>query len=618
MNEILSNKVGKRMFLLGNDAIVRGAIEAGLDIATTYPGTPSSEIGNTFSQIAKDAGVYFEFSTNEKVAMEVAAGAAVSGQRALTFFKHVGLNVAADPFITLCYTVVKGGHVIIVADDPAMHSSQNEQDSRYYAMLSGAPMIEPVFPQECKDMVKGAFDISEQLAIPVLVRTTMRVNHVSGVVEFGDMKARRGKVHFDKEPTKPVPMPLVSKQKHPVLLKKLKEAMELTEAYQFTTIEGPKGKAKLGVITAGASYGYVKEAAKKLPYDIRIMRIGMVHPMPVKKMAKFMMTVEKVLVVEELEPYMEMWTKVAAKDAGLTLEVHGKDLLPRIWEFSRDIVTDAIIKAMGDEPPKRKMPFQMELPARPATLCPGCPHRATYYACKVATKDEAIFSSDIGCYILALLPPLRTADLFLCMGSSVGTAAGFSKATDQAVVGFVGDSTFFHSAIPGVINAVHNKHKFTYVILDNRTTAMTGHQPHPGTNKNGMGEEAPALDIEKVVRGLGVEWVRTVDPFNVKATIETFKDALAYKGISIIIARRECALLEVAKKRGKGEALPTYRVIKEKCKKCKRCLKMFACPALFIDEDGTVAINDTLCVGCGVCAQVCTFGTIEKVGDDTK
>ena len=613
MREILSKEVGKRMFLLGNDAIVRGALEAGLDIATTYPGTPSSEIGNTFHDIAKEAGIYFEFSTNEKVAMEVAAGAAVSGQRALTAFKHVGLNVAADPFMTLCYTGVKGGHVVVVADDPAMHSSQNEQDSRYYAMLSGAPMIEPVFPQECKDMVKGAFDISEQLAIPVLVRTTMRVNHVSGAVEFGDMRARRGKVHFDKKPMTLVPVPLVSKQRHPVLLEKLKKAQELTEKYPYTTVEGPEGKAKLGVITAGASFGYVKEAAKKLPYDIRIMRIGMVHPMPVKRMAEFMRTVEKVLVVEELEPYMEMWTKVAAKDAGLTLEVHGKDLLPRMWEFSRDIVTDAIIKTKGDEPLKRKMPFQMELPARPPTLCPGCPHRATYYACKVATKDEAIYSSDIGFYTLALLPPLKTADLFLCMGSSVGTAAGFSKATDQAVVGFVGDSTFFHSAIPGVINAVHNKHRFTYVILDNKTTAMTGHQSHPGTNKDGMGEEAPALDIERVVRGIGVEWVRTVDPFDVKATIETFKEALAYKGISIIIARRVCTLLEVTRKKGKGETLPTYRVMKEKCKKCRRCLKMFACPALYVDEDGTVAIDDLLCVGCGVCAQVCEFGSIEKI-----
>jgi len=619
LNEILSKEVGKRMFLLGNDAIVRGALEAGLDIATTYPGTPSSEIGNTFNVIAKEAGIYFEFSTNEKVALEVAAGAAISGQRAMTFFKHVGLNVASDPFMTLCYTGVKGGHVVIVADDPAVFSSQNEQDSRYYAMLSGAPMIEPIFPQECKDMVKGAFDISEQLAIPVLVRTTTRVNHVSGPVEFGDMRAPRGKVHFDKNPMTLVPVPLVSKQRHPVLLEKMRKAQELTETYPYTTVEGKKGRAKLGIITAGASYGYVKEAVNRLPYDVRIMRIGMVHPMPVKKLAEFMGTVDKVLVVEELEPYMEMWAKVAAKDAGLTQEIHGKDLLPRMWEFSRDIVTGAIMKVMGDKPPEAKKPLDLQLPARPATLCPGCPHRATYYACKVATKDEAIYSSDIGCYTLALLPPLKTADLFLCMGSSVGTAAGFSKATDQVVVGFVGDSTFFHSAIPGIINAVHNRHKFTYVILDNRTTAMTGHQPHPGTCKDGMGRnDAPSLDLEKVVRGLGVEWVRVVDPFDVKKTIETFKEALAHDGISIIISRRECALIEGAIKRGKDGTVPTYRVDKEKCKKCKRCLKMFACPALYVDEDGTVAINDLLCVGCGVCAQVCAFGSIEKVGGDGK
>jgi len=616
MKELLSKDVGKRLFLLGNDAVVRGALEAGVDIATTYPGTPSSEIGNTLQLIAKEAGIYFEFSTNEKVALEVAAAAAVSGQRALTFFKHVGLNVAADPFMTYCYAGVKGGHVVLVADDPSAHSSQNEQDSRYYAMLSGAPMIEPVFPQECKDMIKGAFDISEQIGMPILVRTTTRVNHVSGIVELGEMRPRKGKGSFDKDPMNWVLVPLVAKQKHLALLERLKKAQEMTETFPFTTVEGPDGKVPLGIITSGASYGYSKEAVLRLPYKVRIMRVGMVHPMPVKKMAEFMRTVEKVLVVEELEPYMEMWAKISAKDAGIPVPIHGKDLLPRAFEFSRDIVQDAIMKAMGDKPTEPKKPLEMQLPARPPTLCPGCPHRATYYACKVATKDEAIFSSDIGCYTLALFPPLKTADLFLCMGSSPGIAAGFSKAVDRAVVGFVGDSTFFHSAIPGLINAVHNKHKFTYVILDNRTTAMTGHQPHPGSDKDGMGDKAPALDIEKVVRGIGVEWVRKVDPFDVKATIALLKEALAYPGISVIIAERECALLEVARKRGKGEAFEKYHVVRDKCKKCKRCLKMFACPAMYVEDDGTVAINEMLCIGCGVCAQVCTFGTIQKVGGE--
>ena len=618
MKDILSKEVGRKMFLLGNDAIVRGALEAGVDIATTYPGTPSSEIGNTFHEIAKEAGMYFEFSTNEKVAMEVAAGAAVSGQRALTFFKHVGLNVASDPFITYCTTAIRGGHVVVVADDPSVHSSQNEQDSRYYALLSGAPMIEPVFPQECKDMVKGAFDISEQLSIPVLVRTTTRVNHVSGPVVLGDMRPRKGKVHFDKDPMIWVPVPLVSKMRHPALLEKLKKAQELTENYPYTTVEGPEGRTGLGIITSGASYGYVKEALRGLPYKARIMRIGMVHPMPVKRMAEFMSSVDKLLVVEELEPYMEMWAKIAAKDSDLRLPIHGKDLLPRAWEFSTDIVSDGIIKVMGDKPPQRKSLLDMKLPDRPPTLCAGCPHRATYYACKVATKDEAIYSSDIGCYTLALLPPLKMADIFLCMGSSVGTAAGFAKAQDRPVLGFVGDSTFFHSAIPGLINAVHNKHRFTYVILDNQTTAMTGHQPHPGSSEDGMGDKAPTLDIERVIRGCGVDWVEVVDPFDVKKTIDTIKNAIAHKGIAVVIARRACALLEVAELREKGVKIEKYHVERAKCKKCKRCINMFACPAMYIEPDGTVAINDTLCVGCGVCAQVCTFGTIEKAGGGGK
>ena len=618
MKELLSKEKGKKLFLLGNHAIVRGALEAGVNIATTYPGTPSSEIGNTLHEIAKEAGVYFEFSTNEKVAIEVAGAAAVSGQRAFTFFKHVGLNVAADAFMSYCYTGCKGGHVVLVADDPAAHSSQNEQDSRYYAMLSGAPMIEPVFPQECKDIIKDSFDVSEQLGIPVLIRTTTRVNHVSGIVELGEMRPMKGRVHFNKDPMNWVLVPLVARQKHPVLLEKLRKAQALSEAYPYTTVEGPEGHTKLGIITSGASYGYVKEALARLPYKVRVLRIGMVHPMPVKRMGEFLATVDEVLVVEELEPYMEMWTKIAAKDAGLQLPVHGKDMLPRILEFTRDIVSDAIIKASGETPPTRKRPLEMQLPARPPTLCPGCPHRATYYACKVATKDEAVYSSDIGCYTLALYPPLKTADLFFCMGSSPGIAAGFSKSVDQPVLAFVGDSTFFHGAIPGLINAVHNMHRFTYVILDNRTTAMTGHQPHPGSSENGMGEKAPAVDIEQVVRGCGVDWVEIVDPFNVKKTIDTIKKALAYKGIAVVIARRTCALLEVAELREKGVKMEKYHVDRAKCKKCKRCINMFACPAMYIEPDGTVGINEMLCVGCGVCAQVCQVGSIKKTGGEGK
>jgi indolepyruvate ferredoxin oxidoreductase, alpha subunit len=331
-----------------------------------------------------------------------------------------------------------------------------------------------------------------------------------------------------------------------------------------------------------------------------------------------MKDLEQVLVVEELEPYMEMWTKISAKDAGLTLPVHGKDLLPRMLEFSRDIVNDAIIKVMGDKAPEKKKPLELQLPSRPPTLCPGCPHRATYYAAKVATKDAAVFSSDIGCYTLGMFPPLKTADFFLCMGSSPGIAGGFSRSIDQPIIAFVGDSTFFHSAIPGLINAVHNKHKFVYIILDNRTTAMTGHQPHPGSSIDGMGNEAPALDIEKVIRGIGVDWIRTVDPFDVKTTIDTIKEAMTYDGVSVIISKRECALLDVARKRGKSQTFEKYHVVREKCKKCKRCLKMFACPAQYVEEDGTVAINEMLCIGCGVCAQVCQFGTIQKTGGDTK
>ena len=616
MHRLLIDEPGRVMLLLGNEAIARGAIEAGLAFATCYPGTPSSEIPLQFFNISKETDLYFEYSTNEKVALEVAAGAAISGLRTMVTMKHVGLNVAADPFMTLAYTGVQGGMVIVSADDPYLFSSQNEQDNRFYARMASVPMLEPTSCQEMKDMTIYAFDLSEELQIPVLLRTTTRLNHIRGPVRLGDIKERKTKSHFNKNPFHYVCVPAVSRNLHRLLLEKYEKAQRLSESSPYNEIIG---SGSWGIVTNGVSFNYVKDALKDLGIDnrVKILKLGFSWPMPEKLIGEFLNGLEKVLVVEELEGIVENDLKAIAQEGGINIPIKGKGVgrLGRLYEYDPRMVREAIAEYFNVSYEFSKivdLSDLPQLPQRPPNLCAGCPHRATYYAIKKVYGEDTIYPTDIGCYTLGLLPPLKMGDLVICMGSSVSTSCGFSKATDQKVVSFIGDSTFFHSGITGLIDAVHNNHRFTLVILDNGTTAMTGHQPHPGVDTEPLGVKRTRISIEQVVRGCGVKDVHVVHPFNVKKTIEAVKASYEYDGLSVIISQEYCPLF--AKAIGKARKARPFQVDHNRCKNHRVCVDQFACPAMYVEE-GKVYIDKNLCIGCSVCAQICPERAIVPAKD---
>jgi indolepyruvate ferredoxin oxidoreductase alpha subunit len=622
--EIIEEKPEKTILLLGNEAITRGAIEAGVDVATTYPGTPSSEIADTFSHIAKylknkneKPSFYFQYSTNEKVALEVAAAASFSKLRSLTCMKHVGLNVASDAFMTYLYVGCKGGHVIISADDPSCHSSQNEQDNRYFALFASAPMLEPTTPEEAKEMTRVGFDISEELKSPLLLRTTTRLNHARGPVTLKKPKPSKGKGFFEKDPDL-VTVPATARKKHPELLEKMKKAAEMSDASPFNEFIQVGKKSKIGILTSGVAFNYVKEAAEELNLDVTILKLGMTHPIPPKMTKKLLNDYDTVVVVEELEPILENQIHTMADEQGIDVEILGKSTnhFSRLYEYTPDIV----IKVLADIFDK-KVPFtesevsSLKLPSRPPALCPGCPHRATYYAVKQVAPKDAVYPTDIGCYTLGKAPPLEVADLLLCMGSNAGTACGLAVSTNQKIVSFMGDSTFFHSGIPPIVNAVHHNHDVVITVLDNRTTAMTGHQPHPGTETDGMGDTARRILVEDVVKGCGVEHVEVVNPNNVKKTSEAFKRALDYKGTSVVVSKAPCILLKNRDRRKEGKPVPTFEVDQEKCTQCETCLDAFGCPA-FYKKEGRVYIDEQQCNGCGNCLQICPEKAIKVRKED--
>ncbi len=599
------------MLLLGNEAIARGAIEAGVAFTSTYPGTPSSEISLNFFQMSQESDLYFEYSTNEKVALEVAAASANCGVRSMCIMKHVGLNVASDALMTLAYIGVKGGMVILTADDPFLFSSQNEQDNRYYGKLSGLPVIEPSSVEEAKEMVPYAFDLSEKLQEPVLFRTTTRINHSTAFVKLGSIKPRVTKGSFKKDPLNYVTVPAVSRKLHVKLLKNIETAKGISEQSEYNFIEG---NGNLGIICNGVSYSYVSDAVEGLNIKdkIKILRIGFSNPMPETRIKNFLKECEKVLVVEEGEPVMEEAVKAFAQEAGLCFEIKGKSeaLFPRLYEFNPEQVQNNIAKYFGIPHTPAQVPDLSdvpEIPQRPPNLCAGCSHRATYYEIKkVAEKMDTIYPSDIGCYTLGMLPPLSMADFVICMGGSVGTSCGFSQVTDQKVISFIGDSTFFHSGISGLINAVFNNHNFTLVILDNGITAMTGHQPNPGVDMGNLKLEGYGrVSIENIVRATGVKHITMIKPYKVKKSIEAIKEALSYKGVSVIISEEMCTLYAKNLRLLK----PRSFVITDKCKDHKNCVNELACPAFYIEEK-RVKIDEDMCVGCAVCAQICPENAI--------
>ncbi len=629
MDKLLTPSGGKSHLLLGNEAIVRGAIEAGMAFATCYPGTPSSEVPDTLYRIRKQnpdaAKYYFEYSTNEKVALEVAAGAAGAGLRTLCTMKHVGMNVAADPLMTLAYVGTRAGMVILVADDPSLFSSQNEQDSRYYARLSGLPMLEPADPVEAKEMVKFGFDFSEELETPFLLRTSTRVNHAREPVPFAKPKKTKKQTKFKKDPMRFVTVPAVSRKLHLRLMEIFDKAQAASEKSPFNSITG---KGKLGIVTAGVAAHYVSDALGDLGAKgkVKVLKIGFSWPLPEKKLISFMKSVDKLLVVEELEPLMEDACRVLAEKNNIDVEIFGKskkipaqvvdiappDFFSRAYEYNPRLVRKVIAKTFGfkhkDTTPVTGKGLPA-LPGRPPNLCAGCPHRATYYAVKEVLGNDAIYPTDIGCYTLGLLPPISMADYVICMGSSVSSSSGISKATGQKVVGFIGDSTFFHSGITGLANAVHNNHNFTLVILDNGTTAMTGHQPHPGVMTDKIGDPTTHIDIEGVVRGLGVPHVTIIKPFKTRASIKAIKEAVEFEGVSVVISKELCPLFA---RRVAPKTKKPFAVNEAKCKGHLDCIKKVACPAMFLDN-GKAKINSLQCIGCALCAQICPENAILPV-----
>ena len=588
----------KKELLMGNEAIARGAVEAGVSFVSAYPGTPSSEIPATIAKIADRYGIYMEYSTNEKVALEVGIAASWSNLRTMVTMKHVGVNVAADPLMTLAYAGTEGGFVLVSADDPSMHSSQNEQDNRYYAKLANIPCLEPSSPQEAKDMTIKAFEISEKFKLPVILRPTTRVSHSRGDVVLGDIREKNS-VKWEKDPKRKVTLPANARIHHIELLEKMEKVEEYFEGSEFNWIEG---SGDFGIIASGVSYNYVKEALNYLGIKAEVLKLGTMHPLPRKTILSFMKKHEEILVVEEMEPIVETEAKKIAQEEEIKVKIHGKDILPRYYEYSTMQVAEAIGKLVGKNVKIKDVDVKEYMVPRPPVLCPGCPHRASFYALKKAVPD-GIYPSDIGCYTLGALPPLSAVDTCICMGGSIGIACGLSKALkDKKIVTTIGDSTFFHTGLPAMVNGVYNKDDFTIFLLDNRTTAMTGHQPHPGTGKTATGKDTPILYPEKIAESIGV-FTRVVDPYNLEETIKALKEAVEYKGVSMVVARRECALIRKTKSE-------PYYIDEEKCIHCFTCVNKLGCPAIVRDGD-RVYIDEKFCTGCGVCAQVCPVQAIK-------
>lgn len=572
-----------KKLMLGNEALARGLYEAGCRVVSSYPGTPSTEI-TEFA--AKYDDIYCEWAPNEKVAAEAAFGASLAGARSVCCMKHVGLNVAADPLFTLSYTGVNGGLVICVADDPGMHSSQNEQDSRHYAVASKIPMLEPADSREAKEFAKKAFEISEKYDTPVLMRMCTRIAHSQCSVSLEERENLPLK-EYEKNPQKYIMSPANAIKKHPQVearTAKIREDLAETEGLNF--IE--KADSPIGIITSGTCYEYVKEVFGD---SVNILKLGLVNPLPEKMIRDFASGVKRLVVIEELDPVIETHVKA------LGIETEGKNLFPVTGEFSQRIIASAF----GME--EKEHIEGEDIPVRPPVMCAGCPHRGLFY---VLSKNKVTVIGDIGCYTLGSAAPLNAVDSVLCMGASVSGVHGFNKATDNEKAGktvcVIGDSTFMHSGMTGLADIAYNASNSTVIILDNSITGMTGHQQNPTTGYNIKGDPAAKIDLEALCRAIGINRVRVVDPYDLKETEKAVKEELAADEPSVIISRRPCALLKYVKHRG------PISVDTDRCRSCKACMKA-GCPAISM-KDGKAHIDATLCTGCGVCSQLCAFGAL--------
>ncbi len=575
-----------KKLLLGNAAVAQGAYEAGVNVVASYPGTPSTEITEN---IVKYDEIYAEWSPNEKVAAEVAIGASIAGSRAMSCMKHVGLNVMADPVFTVSYTGVNGGLVFCVADDPGMHSSQNEQDSRHYAKASKIAMLEPSDSNECKEFTRRAFELSEKFDTPFFIRLSTRVSHSQSMVEIGE-RADIPLKEYEKNIAKYVMMPANAVKRHVVVEDRIKALKEYAETCEFNTVE--LNDTKIGIITSGITYMYAKEAlGDKASY----LKLGMVYPMPEKLIQDFAKKVDKLYVIEELDPVIEDHCKA------LGIEVIGKNIFTLLGEYTPTMIKSAIL---GEAAPE-SAEIEESIPMRPPVLCPGCPHRGVFYVLK---KLGLVVSGDIGCYTLGAVAPLASVDTTICMGASVSAALGMAKARgsefNKKLVSVIGDSTFMHSGITGLIDIVYNKGNNTVIILDNSITGMTGHQDNPTTGYTIRGEETKQVNLLSLCKACGIERVVVADPFDVKNFEKVVKEEVNAEEPSVIIAQRPCALLKSVKYTGHCE-------ITDACKKCKMCMKL-GCPAISENKDGSVKIDLTQCNACGLCMNVCPFDAIKK------
>lgn len=573
--------------LLGNEAIALGAYEAGVKVATAYPGTPSTEIIENCSRYSE---ISTEWSPNEKVALEVGIGASIGGARTLVAMKHVGVNVAADPLFTLSYTGVNGGLVLVTADDPGMHSSQNEQDNRRFSRMTKLPMLEPADSQEAKDFVHVAMELSEAYDTPVILRITTRLAHSMSLVTNIQARVEVEIKPYVKDASKYVMLPGHARGRHVKVEERMTALEEYTEATRMNRIEW--GDRKIGIITSGVVYQYAREV---LP-EASFLKLGMTNPLPRKLIEEFVKNVDIVYVIEELEPFIEEQIR------SWGLNVIGKELFPRVGEVSSELIAEKIL----GKPSVPAYNIQEVLPARPPVMCPGCPHRGMFYQ---LNRMKVTVCGDIGCYTLGALPPLNSMDACVCMGASIGMALGMEKARGKEfarkLVGVIGDSTFVHSGITPLIDIVYNRGTTTVIILDNGTTAMTGHQDHPATGFDVYGQAVPKLDLEALIRGIGIKRVRIVDPLDLQQTHQALKEELAVEEPSVIISRRPCVLLDKSIKEA-------YQVDADKCTGCKVCLRTGCTGLEFKDEK--VVIDPLQCTGCGLCAQVCPFEAIGKEG----
>ena len=606
-----------KKLLMGNEAIAHGALEAGIAFATGYPGTPSTEVIETIARLKPE--VFAEWAPNEKVALEEAAGVSYAGLRSLVTMKCVGLNVAADPLMSLAYSGVEGGLVILVADDPGPHTSQTEQDDRYYGKISLLPVLEPCDPQEAHDLIIYAYELSERYKVPVIFRTTTRVNHTTADVEVGEFKELKREPKFKKDIERYVRASMEGNRKrHQWLNENLRKIEEEFNSMPFNWVEG---NGKVGIIVEGAPYNYVKEVIQSLNESFKILKLSTPHPLPRKLVIEFLKSVEKVIVIEEGGPFLEEEVKVVAYEEGLRVPIYGKRTghLPLEGELNPRLVKNALLKILGKEQDEVEIPQEVReaealAPKRPPVMCPGCPHRGSYRALLDALRElgfgkfDVPVHGDIGCYALSLLPPLEAIWTEFVMGASISLANGQSVAMGKKIVATIGDSTFFHNGIQPLIDAVYKNLDVLVLILDNRTTAMTGHQPHPGTGGSETGRKFQEIDIEALVRAIGVKYVKTVDPYDLKATKEAIKEAMKVKGPAVIIAKRECVIPVI--RRGEIGEIPV--VIEDKCTGCKACILLTGCPALVYDlRTRKVRIDNLICTGCGICNQICPFDAIK-------